>query len=250
MKITLNQVSNPGISFTSDINEKLISLYELIQKNNNYQSSYQDFQEKLINNELFSGSYIRSFIPFLYNCGIINDYTNIIDFKKFFTTNGKLYIETIINIFKLDSNDKEKKYLNNIKADLLCLSLDYMINNNYKFYNKYIDILVFIKKYKTINREEFYILEYCKQNNIDVDELITSYRNDPKSISIFVYDRNGEELSYRSNNAFNYFVSFLSEDQCNYICKLNQSDYQINEDRGYLIDSLMEQYCTKGGKYE
>ena len=68
-KIVLNQVSNPGISFTKDVNEKILALYYYLNSNQNIHCSYQQFQEHLINNNIFTGSYIRSFIPFLYNTG-------------------------------------------------------------------------------------------------------------------------------------------------------------------------------------
>ena len=33
-KIVLNQVSNPGISFTKDVNEKILALYDFLNSNN------------------------------------------------------------------------------------------------------------------------------------------------------------------------------------------------------------------------
>ena len=92
-KIILNQISNPGISFTNDVNEKILALYDFSKQKINDSCTYQQFQEELINNNLFSGSYIRSFIPFLYNAGMINDYTNIINFNNLFTKNGVLKMD-------------------------------------------------------------------------------------------------------------------------------------------------------------
>ena len=50
---------------------------------------------------------------------------------------------------------------------------------------------------------------------------------------------NDEVLSYRSNNAFNYLIAFLSEEQCNYLKKLNHGDYIINEEREKFIDLVL-----------
>ena len=91
-KIVLNQVSNPGISFTKDVNEKILALYDFLNSNNK-NCTYQQFQEDLINSQIFTGSYIRSFIPFLYNAGIINDYNNGIAYNDLFTKNGLLYVQ-------------------------------------------------------------------------------------------------------------------------------------------------------------
>ena len=102
-----------------------------------------------------------------------------------------------------------------------------MIKSKYKFYDKYLDILKFIKKYRTINREEFYIMEYCLQNSYNYDDYINAYRNESKQYDIYINSNNDEVLSYRSNNAFNYLK------------KLNQGDYIINEEREKFIDLVL-----------
>ncbi len=248
-KILLNQISNPGISFTKDVNDKMISLYVYLNENKNNNCSYQDFQKDLIEKNIFSGSYIRSFIPFLYNTGMINNYNENIKYSNFFTKNGALYVKTIFNIKQGNDNNIDIEKLVNIKNDLLCMSLDYMIKNNYKFYDKYLDILKFVKEYKTINREEFYILEYCLQNNIDYHNDIENYRSN-NSYDIYIKSNNEEILSYRSNNAFNYLVAFLADDQCNYIKKADQSNYRLNYDRELFIDSVLEQVRKEGSTNE
>lgn len=238
-KIVLNQISNPGISFTQDANDKIIALYDFTNMYKDKKSTYQIFQNDLINNRIFTGSYIRSFIPFLYNAGMINDYNNEIAYDNIFTQNGLLYIKIIKNLKDAINNNIDLPNLNAIKNDLLCISFDYMIKNKYKFYDKYLDILEFVKKYKTINREEFYILEYCIQNNYDCDEYISLFRDGNKEYDIYVISNDGEEINYRRNNAFNYFISFLSEEQCNYLRHLDQSNYTINYEREKFIDLVL-----------
>lgn len=249
-KIILNQVSNPGISFTNDVNEKILALYDFSKQKINDSCTYQQFQEELINNNLFSGSYIRSFIPFLYNAGMINDYTNIINFNNLFTKNGVLYIKTIQSLKQASESQMNVSELLNIKKNLLCISLDFMIKNKYKFYSKYLDILKFVKEYKTINREEFYILEYCIQNNLNYREYIDLNRREKDYFDIYIRANNDEILSYRSNNAFNYFVAFLADEQCNYICKISHTDYQLNVDREIFLDSVLNEEKKEGGIYE
>ena len=249
-KIILSQISNPGISFTNDVNEKLLALYNFSIQKSNDSYTYQEFQEELINNNLFSGSYIRSFIPFLYNAGMINDYTNIINFNNLFTKNGILYIKTIQNLKQASENQLNVSELLNIKKNLLCMSLDFMIKNKYKFYSKYLDILKFVKVYKTINREEFSILEYCIQNNLNYREYIDLNRRKKDCFDIYIKANNDEILSYRCNNAFNYFVAFLADGQCNYISKINHTDYQLNTDREIFLDSVLNEGKKEGEIYE
>ena len=137
-KIVLNQVSNPGISFTKDVNEKILALYDFLNSNNK-NCTYQQFQEDLINSQIFTGSYIRSFIPFLYNAGIINDYNNGIAYNDLFTKNGLLYVQIVRNIKNASDSNIDLSKMLVIKSDLLCMSLDYMIKSKYKFYDKYLD---------------------------------------------------------------------------------------------------------------
>ena len=65
--IIVRQISNPGLSFTENINDKIILMSEVVFQNQTQKMSYQQFQQYIIDRGIFSGSYIRSFIPFLYN---------------------------------------------------------------------------------------------------------------------------------------------------------------------------------------
>ena len=73
---------------------KLISLYEYVKRNKEKRKSYSDFQDELINEQIFSGSYIRSFIPFLHNFGVIKDY-EVVNYSDFFSMNGEMYIKNM-----------------------------------------------------------------------------------------------------------------------------------------------------------
>ena len=73
----------------------------------------------------------------------------------------------------------------------------------------------------------------------EYDDYINAYRNESKQYDIYINSNNDEVLSYRSNNAFNYLIAFLSEEQCNYLKKLNQGDYIINEEREKFIDLVL-----------
>lgn len=248
--IVLKQISNPGISFTKDMNSKLLSMYEIMQDNSSFEKNYQEFQQFMISNNLFTGSYIRSFIPFLYNVGIVKNYSKIIKFNDFFTPKGKAYILILKNLkitYKYDT-PKFKNTLdcmNNIKNDLIALFLNNMIKSNYKFYDKYCDILIFLKNFKTINREEFYIMEYCKQNSLNLSEFINNYRINKEDIKINIIDNSENIVSYRNNNAFNYYIALLSKEQCNFVVKIDQSNYNLNTSRLNLIDITINAFERK-----
>ena len=240
MIIKLDTISNPGISFTEDVNQKLISLYLFAEQNKKREITYAELQTELIDNGIFSGSYIRSFIPFMRNFGVINDYSKII-YDEFFTKIGKMYIESIINYYNIKEikDEKMEKLQKQNIADILCLFLDYLCKNKNKYFEKYLDILYFVKKYNKICKNEFYIYEYCKVNKIDCDELIKKYRDNSETIEIKFFDENNNEIE---NNAFNYFIALLSDEQCNYVCRSNQNYYEINREREDLINSILNQY--------
>lgn len=243
--IIIKQISNPGISLTRDLNNKLISISEIVDLNNELELDYSDFQRKIISSGIFSGSYIRSFIPFLYNIGLINEYSKKINFKNFFTNLGKAYIvliKTIKMVYDNNPNDYNLKNLELLKNDLIVKSLIHMIHTKNKYANKYCDILLFLKKFKTINREEFYIMQYCIENNLDLYQIINSYRKNSSEFSIKVLDNNNEIVDYKNNNAYNYFLAFLLSDQCNLLIKIDQSNCKLNEERTEIVDSILNEY--------
>ena len=254
MEIKLYSVSNPGISFTEDVDLKLISLYEYVKRNKEKRKSYSDFQDELINEQIFSGSYIRSFIPFLHNFGVIKDY-EVVNYSDFFSMNGEMYIKNIINYYNLRKtlesnevyNNKLLKMLKRNKEYFLCLFLDYYCENKIKYYEDYLDILYFVTKYGKISKDEFYLYKYCKINKLNSDEIINKYRMEPDTFKITFQDKNGNEIT---NNAFNYFIAFLSEGQCNYLVKTNHNYYQMNESRRSFVDSMINEYMDFRGYHE
>ena len=245
MVINVKSISNPGISFTDDVNEKLILLYQYVEENKGRQVTYSEFQTELIENKIFINSYIRSFIPFIRNFGIINEYSSV-DYNNFFTSTGKLYIENLIDCasVKVISEEEISNYFKRTKENILCLCLDYLCENKISYFEKYLDILYYVKKYNKICKNEFYIYEYCKVNKIKCDELIKMYRENPNSIEIRIVGRHNKDVE---NNAFNYFIALLSEEQCNYVCKIDQMYYKINSERIRLVDSILNEYIEYGG---
>lgn len=240
--IIVKQISNPGLSFTQNVNDKIILISEVIFQNQTQRMNYQDFQQYIIEKNIFSGSYIRSFIPFLYNLGLINNYKEI-SFSNFFTKLGLSYIEIIKTIKKTNSINEElsdiKNYLNTIKSDIIILGLLNLKNSIFEYFDKYCDILQFLKKYNTISREEFYIMQFCKQNGLNDNEYISNYRSNSEIFKINILDNNNEIVDYRTNNAYNYFIALLSEEQCNFVNKVNHNNYKLNYDRINIIDNIL-----------
>ena len=56
--IIVRQISNPGLSFTENINDKIILMSEVVFQNQTQKMSYQQFQQYIIDRGIFSGSTI------------------------------------------------------------------------------------------------------------------------------------------------------------------------------------------------
>ena len=234
-RIVLKPINNPGISFTKETNNKLLGLNEILNNDKDKVMSYAQFQELLINEGIFSGSYIRSFIPFLFNLGMINEYSTI-SFNSFFTDLGEAYVSSL----KLIEDSNENEDAIQMKQNILLFSLEYMKYSECKYYSNYIDILKFVKKFNTINREEFFINEYCIQNNISSDQMIDEYRKNNTNYDIYILNGDGEEMTYRNNNSFNYFIAYLGDDQTKLVCKQDQNNYVINNNKLEIINELIK----------
>lgn len=234
-RIVLKPINNPGISFTKETNNKLLGLNEILNNDKDKVMSYAQFQELLINEGIFSGSYIRSFIPFLFNLGMINEYSTI-SFNSFFTDLGEAYVSSL----KLIEDSNENEDAIQMKQNILLFSLEYMKYSECKYYSNYIDILKFVKKFNTINREEFFINEYCIQNNISNDQMIDEYRKNNTNYDIYILNGDGEEMTYRNNNSFNYFIAYLGDDQTKLVCKQDQNNYVINNNKLEIINELIK----------
>ncbi len=240
--ITINQISNPGISLTEETNKKILLIEKIILENNNKQLPYKKFQEYLINNKIFTGSYIRSLMPFLYNLGFINDYKEGVDFSQFFTSLGEAYIECIKALKKISEKSNEIVFnMKEIKSDIILMGLNDMEKKAYNFYCSYCQILKFLKKYNSINREQFFILKYCEQNKLDEIDYIQKYKKNPNSFIIKIINVNNEKVSYKSNNSFNYFIALLSEEQGNLVKKIDQNNFKLNNDKIEIINELLKE---------
>lgn len=238
MEIIINQISNAGLSLTKDTNKKLIEMYNVLEKSSKTMK-YQEFQSIMIENNIFSGSYIRSVIPFIYSLGIINDYNHEIEFKTFFTRLGISYIKILQTIADIDENSDIMSNLISIKQDIIVSMLKYMKDTNAKYVNEYMEVLKYVLKNKKINRDEFFLMEYCIENKIDNFNFINTYRNDKDYYTMKIRKNDGEISDYTSNNAFNYVIALLV--QADLLCKFDGNYYVINQARIGMINDFIKE---------
>ena len=179
-----------GFSFTHKYKKAIISFFEFITELGDIGIvSYQDLQTMIANKGVSDESEIRMIIPFLVKAQVISEKNCIktstgtrirqlvID-NNFFTEQGIEFIKILkMEINKDISLDKEiilriEKLYHKAGMVLflsLCKSDDYI----------YRELFFFLKKYKSIDKNEFYILtnsiEKSKKNKLE--EIILKYRN-------------------------------------------------------------------------
>lgn len=176
-----------GFSYTEKYKQSIIAIYDYIENHHNSKVvQYVDFQQEINNEGICADSETRMIIPFLLKAGIINKDNCIFHGKKisglildldFFTRYGKCFIQYL----KIDLKQSvfnghllAQKYLNDIKFKLSIIQFLNLCKN----IDAYKDIHDFIKKYKYIDKTEFYILATSKneQKNIDLEKEIMKYR--------------------------------------------------------------------------
>lgn len=238
MDIVINQISNPGLSLTDEINKKLIEMFKLVETIEE-KITYSKFQELLINEEIFSGSYIRSVIPFLSDLGIITDY-RIIDPNNFFTPLGISYIKIIESLQLVEETDTIYSNLMEIKSDLIGLMLLFMKNSDSKYIDEYINLLKYVNITGRLCKEEYYICKYCDENHIsNVGEILNNYRNGLTTHKIRIIGNGGAINDISSNNAYQYINALLSTNQANYLVKYDRSYITLNQKRKEFYEDLM-----------
>ena len=83
-------------------------------------------------------------------------------------------------------------------------------------------------------------MNYCIENNLNIDEYINNYRNKMIEYTIKIRANDNTIKEYSSNNAFNYIAALLGDSQANLITKLDQSYYSINNNRIKFVENLIK----------
>lgn len=213
MKLRLEGCSNAGFSLTEVRKEQILELSEWI--NNNILDDNKTYKQ--IQNEIekecmhLDSSKVRMLVPFLRKMGYVkNDgfeqKNSFISLKNFFTEEGKCFIEYLKLVKKIlllgreDINNKvqEVNELFNI------MNMINLVSNGEEIY---IETLHFLKKYITMDKNEFFLMTTLKskykgeQYSRMLDKAIRKYRDKAfKRIEIV-----------KHQNAYNYVKSFLIE---------------------------------------
>lgn len=223
MKLKLEGCSNAGFSLTDVRKEQILELAEWVVKHReDSKKTYKQIQSEIEKeSEHLDSSKVRMLVPFLRKMGYVNNEgfeqkNSLISLKEFFTDEGICFVEylkMVSKIILLDKNDIENK-IKEVNGLFNMINMINLVNNGEGIY---IDTIEFLKKYRTMDKNEFFIMTTLKKRHEGeyyikmLDKAICKYRKGAfKRIEII-----------KHQNAYNYVKSFLIE--TNLIIQLENS---------------------------
>lgn len=223
MKLKLEGCSNAGFSLTDIRKEQILELAEWVVKHReDSKKTYKQIQSEIEKeSEHLDSSKVRMLVPFLRKMGYVNNEgfeqkNSLISLKEFFTDEGICFVEylkMVSKIILLDKKDIENK-IKEVNGLFNMINMINLVNNGEEIY---IDTIGFLKKYRTMDKNEFFIMTTLKNRYEGehyikmLDKAICKYRKGAfKRIEII-----------KHQNAYNYVKSFLIE--TNLIIQLENS---------------------------
>lgn len=223
MKLKLEGCSNAGFSLTDVRKEQILELAEWVEKHReDSKKTYKQIQNEIEReSEHLDSSKVRMLVPFLRKMGYVNNEgfeqkNLLISLKEFFTDEGICFVEylkMVSKIILLDKDDIENK-IKEVNGLFNMINMINLVNNGEGIY---IDTIEFLKKYRTMDKNEFFIMTTLKKRHEGeyyikmLDKAICKYRKGAfKRIEII-----------KHQNAYNYVKSFLIE--TNLIIQLENS---------------------------
>lgn len=264
MKISVKNTSSPGAMFSENTNNVLLSIYEWILENNYPFVEFKQMRLILASEKGINDNNARNIYPLLRNCGFIRYVKNeVINTSYFFTNTGLAYAK-LLKTEKLIHNDSsysdsmKKSALHKIdetKANLIYKGLTELlrIESNYK--EPFVDIISFLLMYKKINKKEFALLLFEKENGDpsfleNMSEKLFNFRNGFLSLDVDVDVRNdinvremsgkqrrNEGLQYLTS--FGYFVGLLTEAKL--VTKNGDDYFVVIENKIHELELLLEE---------
>ena len=188
MKLVLDGCNNPGLSYTSKYKEDIILIYDFLTNDcqeNTYE--YSKIQDMICDKTSIGKSEIRMVIPLMLKVGILSKENTKMGGKRLrklnvnnslFTFEGKCFVQFLkIEKYFNDFNYEQKEIIKDIFNKFGLIQYRELKNSENYIYN---DLVVFLQKYKTIDKYEFFLLTNCRKNNQMnlLDDYIKKYRND------------------------------------------------------------------------
>ena len=168
MKLKLEGCSNAGFSLTDIRKEQILELAEwVVNHREDSKKTYKQIQSEIEKeSEHLDSSKVRMLVPFLRKMGYVNNEgfeqkNSLISLKEFFTDEGICFVEylkMVSKIILLDKKDIENK-IKEVNGLFNMINMINLVNNGEEIY---IDTIEFLKKYRTMDKNEFFIMTTLK----------------------------------------------------------------------------------------
>ncbi|WP_394899551.1 hypothetical protein [Clostridium paraputrificum] len=238
MKLKLEGCSNAGFSLTDVRKQQILELAEWVRKQReDSKKTYKQIQNEIERESKdLDSSKVRMLVPFLRKMGYINNEgfeqkNSLISLKEFFTDEGICFVEYLkmtSKIMLLDKNDIENK-IEEVNGLFNIINMINLINNGEEIY---VDTIEFLKKFRTMDKNEFFFMTTLKKKYEGedyikmLDKAICKYRKGAfKRIEIV-----------KHQNAYNYVKSFLIE--TNLIIQ-SENSIRLNDKYLNILNKMM-----------
>ena len=215
MDITVSSPGSPGTSFTENVKEKILILFDVLERNGNF-ASMGDLGAELQRFGI-NWNYARNILPFLKNCGIVKyQEASPIESRSFFTNIGYAYVD-ILRSIKAVKEEPESGLRREVLArleriqqgmDFQCLVL-MMKNPECNYGYDFFDVLCFVVKYGSIDSTEYLLIQHEREVHPEgyldaMQDMVHRYRSGSIAIRIKTRTKNGESGRAKSVNSFPY----------------------------------------------
>lgn len=264
MKITVENCSSPGASFTKNTDAVIYGCYEWVTRYSNQSKKFIEFRKEVSKAKNFNDNNARNIYPLLKNAGFVNyEKGHLLTYADFFTNIGLAYakaIETEVIIGDSDYDDVQKekalKKLKKIKQELVFKGICNLLKcSECTYRNELKAVLEYLLNYKKINKVEFAYLLYILKNGSgnyisDVNNDIEKYRNNEIDIEVEIVVRNDLDIRKKTGStqrkedltfltSYSYFVALL--DQAGLIHKEHKKNYVFIPDENIkMLKEILE----------
>ena len=250
MDIVVSSPGSPGTSFTENVKEKIVIMFDVLESNDDF-SSARDFGTHL-EPYGFNWNYTRNILPFLQNCGIVY-YQNIDVWhnKKIFTNIGHAFVDVLkcLQVARKEPVSRERDIvidkLQKIEQTIYFQCLVIMMKNkNCNYAEDFFDVLRFVDIYGHIDATEYLLIQYEREQDRKdflsrMASRLQQYRDGLISINVKTKTKNDDAGAAKSVNSFPYVSGNFTKSGV--FVKNDDNHFSIVENRRPEVNRALEE---------
>ena len=265
MRISIQNTSSPGASFTANTNSVLLKTYEWICEHRGETLLFKDFRMCLQRDKGVNDNNNRNIYPLLKNGGLVNyEKGGYICVDDFYTSVGLAYVKTLQAKSLLNEDEYTKQQIaaaerkfDNILSEIVSTALQRIVKQpDVNYIEPFQDLVAFLIQYRRISKVEYAYLIYMRKT-YDIQsclplmrETIEGYRAGRIDFDIDVVVRNDIDLREKTNsNNRKESLSFLTS-YGYFIGLLQQAGLVKKDDKYYVVEPSKEAVLKRIGGLE